>query len=196
MFTELMPILKSRPVTITITSVDKTKIRVNVIPKAVDSDSQLIRDVTQKDGVTKEDVAALITPLSLVGTPEEIDAELSQLLASYSDGHTTVLESLKELQETLAEVAKSAKEATAKAKTKTPPAKADKKTDEGKSVVHPTKTTPGTAQAPDSFTLWEAAGDANAAAAVHAEEPAAAPPAEDGEVPAELPDGFDEGEAE
>jgi PRTRC genetic system protein E len=195
MFTELMPILKSRPVTITITAVDKTKIRVNVIPKAVDSDSQLTRDVTQKEGVTKEDVAALITPLSLVGTPEEIDAELPQLLASYSDGHTTVLESLKELQETLAEVAKSAKEATAKAKTKVTPAKADKK-DEGKAAVHPTKTTAGTAQAPDTFTLWEAAGDANAAAAVHAEEPAAAPPAEDGELPAELPDGFDEGEAE
>ena len=195
MFTELMPILKSRPVTITIASVDKTKIRVNVIPKAVDSDSQLTRDVTQKEGVTKEDVAALITPLSLVGTPEEIDAELPQLLASYSDGHTTVLESLKELQETLAEVAKSAKEATAKAKTKVTPAKADKK-DEGTPAVHPTKTTAGTAQAPDTFTLWEAAGDANAAAAVHAEEPAAAPPAEDGELPAELPDGFDEGEAE
>ena len=195
MFTELMPILKSRPVTITIASVDKTKIRVNVIPKAVDSDSQLTRDVTQKEGVTKEDVAALITPLSLVGTPEEIDAELPQLLASYSDGHTTVLESLKELQETLAEVAKSAKEATAKAKTKVTPAKADKK-DEGKPAVHPTKTPAGTAQAPDTFTLWEAAGDANAAAAVHAEEPAAAPPAEDGELPAELPDGFDEGEAE
>jgi len=195
MFTELMPILKSRPVTITITSVDKTKIRVNVIPKTVDSDSQLTRDVTQKEGVTKEDVAALITPLSLVGTPEEIDAELPQLLASYSDGHTTVLESLKELQETLAEVAKSAKEATAKAKAKVTPAKADKKA-EGKPAVHPTKTTAGTAQAPDTFTLWEAAGDANAAAAVHAEEPAAAPPAEDGELPAELPDGFDEGEAE
>src|ERR1017187_8733904 len=193
MFTELMPILKSRPVTITITAVDKTKIRVNVIPKAVDSDSQLTRDVTQKEGVTKEDVAALITPLSLVGTPEEIDAELPQLLANYSDGHTTVLESLKELQETLAEVAKSAKEATAKAKTKVTPAKADKK-DEGKPAVHPAKTTAGTAQAPDTFTLWEPADDATAA--VHAEEPAAAPPAEDGELPAELPDGFDEGEAE
>src|ERR1035438_6330029 len=114
MFTELMPILKSRPLTLEIPEVDKTKIRVNVIPKAVDSDSQLTRDVTQKEGVTKEDVAALITPLSLVGTPEEIDAELPQLLASYSDGHTTVLESLKELQETLAEVAKSAKEADRK----------------------------------------------------------------------------------
>ena len=196
MFTELMPILKSRPVTITITSVDKTKIRVNVIPKSVDSDSQLIRDVTQKDGVTKDDVAALITPLSLVGTPEEIDAELPQLLASYSEGNITVLESLTELQTTLAAAAKAAKDATAKAKTKTPPAKADKKTDEGKPAAHPTKTVPGTAQAPDSFTLWDAADDANAAAAVHADEPAAAPPAESDELPPELPDGFDEGEAE
>src|ERR1022692_295291 len=155
MFTELMPILKSRPVTITITAVDKTKIRVNVIPKAVDSDSQLTRDVTQKEGVTKEDVGALITPLSLVGTPEEIDAELPQLLASYSEGHTTVLESLKELQEALAAAAKAAKDATAKAKTKTP-AKPEKK-DEGKTGPHPTKTAAGTAQAPDSFTLWDAA---------------------------------------
>ena len=195
MFTELMPVLQNRPVTITITSVDKTKIRVNVIPKAVDSDSQLTRDVTQKDGVTKDNVAALITPLSLVGTPEEIDAELPQLLASYSEGHTTVLESLKELQEALAAAAKAAQDATAKAKTKTP-AKPEKK-DEGKLAPHPTKTAAGTAQAPDSFTLWAAADDANAAAAaVHADEPAAAPPAEEDELPAELPDGFDEGEAE
>ena len=195
MFTELMPVLQNRPVTITITSVDKTKIRVNVIPKAVDSDSQLTRDVTQKDGVTKDNVAALITPLSLVGTPEEIDAELPQLLASYSEGHTTVLESLKELQEALAAAAKAAKDATAKAKTKTP-AKPEKK-DDGKTAPHPTKTAAGTAQAPDSFTLWDAADDANAAAAaVHADEPAAAPPAEEDELPAELPDGFDEGEAE
>jgi PRTRC genetic system protein E len=195
MFTELMPVLQNRPVTITITSVDKTKIRVNVIPKAVDSDSQLTRDVTQKDGVTKDNVAALITPLSLVGTPEEIDAELPQLLASYSEGHTTVLESLKELQEALAAAAKAAKDATAKAKTKTP-AKPEKK-DEGNPAPHPTKTAAGTAQAPDSFTLWAAADDANAAAAaVHADEPAAAPPAEEDELPAELPDGFDEGEAE
>ena len=50
MFTELMPILKSRPVTITITAVDKTKIRVNVIPKAVDSDSQLTREVSYQGG--------------------------------------------------------------------------------------------------------------------------------------------------
>ena len=195
MFTELMPVLQNRPVTITITSVDKTKIRVNVIPKAVDSDSQLTRDVTQKDGVTKDNVAALITPLSLVGTPEEIDAELPQLLARYSEGHTTVLESLKELQEALAAAAKAAKDATAKAKTKTP-AKPEKK-DDGKTAPHPTKSAAGTAQAPDSFTLWDAADDANvAAAAVHADEPAAAPPAEEDELPAELPDGFDEGEAE
>ena len=168
MFTELMPVLQNRPVTITITSVDKTKIRVNVIPKAVDSDSQLTRDVTQKDGVTKDNVAALITPLSLVGTPEEIDAELPQLLASYSEGHTTVLESLKELQEALAAAAKAAKDATAKAKTKTS-AKPEKK-DDGKTAPHPTKTAAGTAQAPDSFTLWDAAGDANAAAAaVHSD---------------------------
>jgi len=130
-----------------------------------------------------------------VGTPEEIDAELPQLLASYSEGHTTVLESLKELQEALAAAAKAAKDATAKAKTKTP-AKPEKK-DEGKTAPHPTKTAAGTAQAPDSFTLWDAADDANvAAAAVHADEPAAAPPAEEDELPAELPDGFDEGEAE
>jgi hypothetical protein len=107
-----------------------------------------------------------------------------------------VLESLTELQTTLAAAAKAAKDATAKAKTKTPPAKADKKTDEGKPAVHPTKTTPGTAQAPDSFTLWDAAGDANATAAVHADESAAAPPADDAELPPQLPDGFDEDEAE
>ena len=71
------------------------------------------------------------------------------------------MESLKELQEALAAAAKAAKDATAKAKTKTP-AKPEKK-DEGKPAPHPTKTAAGTAQAPDSFTLWAAADDANAA---------------------------------
>ena len=192
MFTELMPVIKDRPVTITVTSIDKTQIRVNVIPKAIDTDSQLVRDVTQKDGVTKEATVALITPLTLTGTPEEIDAELPQLLASYAEGHTTVLESFTELKDALTAAAKAAKDATAKAKTKTS-AKPDEK---GKTTPHPAKpATAGAAKAPDSFTLWEASSEANAA--VHADEPASAPPANDDEMPTELPDEeFNEGEAE
>jgi PRTRC genetic system protein E len=90
-FSELMPLLRHRTVLITVARESDTTLRVNVLPKrANDSDNP-----------------ALTTPLSFVGTPEELDRDFARELASYVDAH-------RHLGSTLAE-AKAAMEAAAKA---------------------------------------------------------------------------------
>jgi PRTRC genetic system protein E len=152
-----------------------------------DTDVQLLRDVSAKDGVTEETAKTWLNrPLTLIGPPEEIDSSLLELLSGFAQSHKSTLESFTELQAALAEAAKAAKEATAKAKAKIPAkttvnAKIGEKAAD-KPAPTPVKVATGAAKAPDSFTLWDAADDANAAvAAIHAEEPSAAPPAEDEE---------------
>jgi PRTRC genetic system protein E len=60
-FVELMPLLSSRTVMITVAREDERTLRVNVIP-------------TTKSGSTEN--PALATPLSYTGSPDELDAEL------------------------------------------------------------------------------------------------------------------------
>ncbi len=91
MFVELMPLLGERTVMITVSRVNQNSIRVNFIPSRKKEDEN----------------PALATPLSFTGTPEELDRELGNSLASY------VEENLR-LQTTLTE-AKSEMEAAAKA---------------------------------------------------------------------------------
>ena len=91
MFVELMPLLGERTVMITVSRVNHNSIRVNFIPSR------------KKEGEN----GALATPLSVSGTPEELDRELGSNLASY------VEENLR-LQSTLTQ-AKAEMEAAAKA---------------------------------------------------------------------------------
>ena len=67
MFTELLPLLKQRVVMITVSDVGDGLLRVNVIPRKLDADS----DQSQ----------ALTTPLSITGSAEELDRELPGQLA-------------------------------------------------------------------------------------------------------------------
>ena len=67
MFVELMPLLAGRAVMITVVREDHKTLRVNVIP-------------TTKPGENEN--PALTTPLSYIGTPEELDAELGKQVAS------------------------------------------------------------------------------------------------------------------
>jgi PRTRC genetic system protein E len=69
MFIELTPILKERVVMITASDIGNGFLRVNVIPKSLGTD----------------DNPALTTPLTLTGTPEELDRELAAQLASFSE---------------------------------------------------------------------------------------------------------------
>ena len=71
MFVELMPLLAGRTVMITVARVDDRTLRVNVIP-------------TKKN---EDENAALTTPLSYTGTPEELDAELGKQVAGYVEAH-------------------------------------------------------------------------------------------------------------
>jgi hypothetical protein len=67
-FVELMPLLKQRTLLITVARIDE-QLKVNVIPAKA------------KEGEDE----ALTTPLSYTGSPEELDRELGQHLASYVD---------------------------------------------------------------------------------------------------------------
>jgi PRTRC genetic system protein E len=67
MFSELMPLLAERTVLITVARESDTTIRVNVCPKRTSANEN----------------AALSTPLSFVGTPEELDRDFGRALAGY-----------------------------------------------------------------------------------------------------------------
>ena len=103
MFSELMPLLAERTVLITVARESGTSIRATVVPK----------------GTSERENAALSTPLSFVGTPEELDRDFANELASYVDAH-------RQLGSTLAQ-AKATMEAAAKAAQEEAKSKADEK---------------------------------------------------------------------
>ena len=71
MFKELVPVLRDRAVLLTVTLLDEDQIRVNIVPKKL------------KDG----DNDALTTPLSVTGTAEDLDAELSKTIVGFVGAH-------------------------------------------------------------------------------------------------------------
>lgn len=112
MFKELVPILRSRAVLMTVTALDDDKIRVNVVPKKV-------KDV---------DHDALTTPLSVTGTAEELDAQLASTLVGFVASHLQMKNALEKAKADM-DAATKAAQAEARAKAKTPanrtPVKAD-----------------------------------------------------------------------
>lgn len=99
MFQELMPLLRERVVTLTVSREDDETILVNVIPKKL------------KEGENE----ALTRPLSIRGNPAEIDAELPAVLARYTEAHNRFAVNLSQIEEELEAAAKKAKD-DAKAK--------------------------------------------------------------------------------
>jgi PRTRC genetic system protein E len=93
MFVELMPLLASRTVLITVAKVDDKTLRVNVIPHGKADENQ-----------------ALTTPLTFTGPPEELDAELGKHLAGYAQTHQQTASTLAEAKATLEAAAKAAQE--------------------------------------------------------------------------------------
>jgi PRTRC genetic system protein E len=123
-FVELAPLLKQRTLLITVARVDE-KLKVNVIP------------VKLKEGEDQ----ALTTPLGIIGSPEDLDAELGKQLVGYVDAH---LELASTLTEAKAEMEAAAKAARQKAKpsqsTKADPSPTKK--DDPAPLTAPTETTP------------------------------------------------------
>jgi PRTRC genetic system protein E len=110
MFKELVPILRSRAVLMTVTALDDDQIRVNVVPKKV------------KDG----DHDALTTPLSVTGTAEELDAQLGATLVGFVASHLQMKNALEKAKAEM-DTATKAAQAEARAKAKTPAGKAPAK---------------------------------------------------------------------
>ncbi len=96
-FKELHPLIVTRPLTVTVVSLPEGKLRVCVVPQTLDKDeaaNQRIRNRKEVAAIPQESIAALTTPLSLAGSPEELDAELPSILAKYVGKHTSLQESL------------------------------------------------------------------------------------------------------
>ncbi|MGA7829597.1 MAG: PRTRC system protein E [Terracidiphilus sp.] len=102
MFKELVPVLRDRAVLLTVTLVDADQIRVNIVPKKL------------KDG----DNDALTTPLSVTGTAEDLDAELSTTIISFVGSHLQMKNALEKAKAEMDAASKTA-QAEARAKSKT-----------------------------------------------------------------------------
>src|SRR5712664_3803686 len=116
MFTELMPLIEHRPVTITVAVLAGShRIRVNVVPKSLEKDSQVNDKIgySNKDKIAKvpdEAIKALTTPLSLTGTAEEIDAELVQAIEEFAESHIQLQKTVDQAKEQIAEAVKAIEE--------------------------------------------------------------------------------------
>lgn len=103
MFKELVPVLRHRAVLMTVTLLEEDQIRVNVVPKKL------------KDG----DNDALSTPLSVTGSAEELDAQLSSTLVNFAGAHLQLKNTLEKAKAEMDAAAKTA-QAEARSKAKTP----------------------------------------------------------------------------
>jgi PRTRC genetic system protein E len=116
MFTELMPLIEQRPVTITVTVLSGSqRIRVNIVPKSLERDGEVNDKIgySNKDRIAKvpdEAIKALTTPLSLTGTAEEIDAELAQALRGFAESHVQLQKTVDHAKEQIAEAVKAIEE--------------------------------------------------------------------------------------
>jgi PRTRC genetic system protein E len=103
MFKELVSVLRDRAVLLTVTLVDVDQIRVNIVPKKI------------KDG----DNDALTIPLSVTGTAEDLDAELSSTIVSFVGSHLQMKNTLENAKAEM-DAASKAAQAEARTKSKTP----------------------------------------------------------------------------
>ena len=101
MFQELMPLLTQRIVIITLLRVSDDEMCINIIPKPLKSDRQ-------------NDDAALTTPLSVTGTPTELDEQLPRQLVEFVEAHLGLSSTLKGAKEQMEVAAKAARAAARK----------------------------------------------------------------------------------
>ena len=84
MFAELLPILRNRPLMLTLALVGDNAIRVNVIPKRI------------KDSDSGDD--ALTTALTVSGAPDELDREFTGQLVGFTDAFVKLGSNLAEIE--------------------------------------------------------------------------------------------------
>ena len=147
MFTELMPLIEQRPLTITVAVLNGGRqIRVNVVPQSLEKDGKVNEKIgySNKEKVAKvpdEAIKALTTPLSLTGTAEEIDAELAQALREFAESHVELQKAVEQAKEHIAEAVKAIEERD-KNKTKAKPAARPTAASEGANANRATSSNP------------------------------------------------------
>jgi PRTRC genetic system protein E len=100
MFKELAPLLQQRSVVIMVNPLEGETLRVIVMPKRLNESEN----------------AALSTPVSVSGTPQELDEQLPSTLTQFVGAHLELKNTLEIAKEEMAQAAKSARQNT-KAKT-------------------------------------------------------------------------------
>jgi PRTRC genetic system protein E len=115
MFRELMPLIENRPLSITVAALSGGRIRVNVVPQVLEKDSKINDKVgySNKDKIAKvpeSAMHALTTPLSLTGTPEEIDQSLAEALTQFVESHGRLQHTLDEAREQIANAVRATEE--------------------------------------------------------------------------------------
>lgn len=115
MFRELMPLLEKRSLSITVSALSDRRIRVNVVPQRLDQDGKINEKISYANRdkiapVPQSAIEALTTPLSLTGTAEEIDANLSHALTQFTQSHVQLQNTLELASQEIAEAVKAAQE--------------------------------------------------------------------------------------
>jgi len=124
MFTELMPVINHRPLTITIAAVAGGNIRVCVVPQSQEKDRAINEKVGHRKEVAKIPDAAiqgLTASLSLTGTPEELDRELAEKLTTFAAAHEQLQHGISRATDQINEALQALEERDKAKKAKTPP---------------------------------------------------------------------------
>jgi PRTRC genetic system protein E len=100
-FQELMPLLGQRILILTLSRTNVDEICVNVIPKPIKP-------------VEKDESVVITTPLSLTGSPEELDRDLPRQLVEFVGAHLELSTTLQTAKEEMASAAKAARDAAKK----------------------------------------------------------------------------------
>jgi PRTRC genetic system protein E len=128
-FKELAPYLRQRAVLLTVTHFEDDQIRVNVIPQKL------------RDGEN----AALTTPLTVTGTADELDRELSTTLVTFVSAHLQLKNTLDRAKAEM-DAAAIAAQAEARSKAKIPtrkePPRAETTAAETQKLAQPAKLEP------------------------------------------------------
>ncbi|HXM63617.1 MAG TPA: PRTRC system protein E [Terriglobales bacterium] len=140
MFQELMPLLSQRVLIITLSRANEERVCLNIIPKPLKFDQQ------DNEG------AALTTPLSVSGTPKELDEEPPRQLVEFVETHLGLSSTLKSAKEQMEAAAKAAREAAKKSTTSKSHAGSGKRADEPQSTAEPTQATATDAVGADAST--------------------------------------------
>jgi PRTRC genetic system protein E len=115
MFSELMPLIERRTITITVAALNEGHIRVNVVPAALAEDSKVndkigYSNIDKIAQIPESAIHALTTPLSLTGAPDEIDAQLAEQLKAFVDSHLALQQSVDRARREIADAVKAIEE--------------------------------------------------------------------------------------